>query len=87
MDNTIIEICSFGEGQSEWARWKGEAFRTSGGNTLVKYGTGGVIKEVTLDGATAWHVKWDADFDDDINKMVGHNILINDLYALCRGEE
>ena len=37
---------------------------------------------------TAWHVKWDADFEDDrFNKMVGHTILIDDLYALVRGWE
>ena len=66
--------------------YKGEAQRLDNGNTLVNYGTGGVIREVTPGKETAWHVKWDADFSDDhFNKMVGHTILIDDLYTLCRG--
>ena len=84
----LVEKWQYGRGGEEWARYKGEAVRLKGGNTLVNYGTGGVIREVTPDKETVWHVKWDADFADDrFNKMAGHNILINDLYALCRGWE
>jgi hypothetical protein len=45
-----------------------------------------VIREITSGLQTAWHVKFDApgasDFD---NKMVGHNVLIDDLYRLNGG--
>jgi len=67
----------------EWPRAKGMAIRVSNGNTLANYGTGGVIREITPDKRTAWHVKFDVpEGDDFFNKMVGHNELIDDLYAL-----
>ena len=56
------------------------------GNTLANYGSGGVIREITPDKQTAFHVKFDAPNGDDFyNKMVGHNELIDDLYALNGG--
>jgi hypothetical protein len=80
------EIWMYGEGIDDFPKAKGEAYRVPGGNTLVNYGTGGIIREVTQDGQTAWHVKYDADFENDYNnKMVGHTILIDDLYALTKG--
>ncbi len=80
------EIWRYGEGIDDFPRAKGEAYRVEGGNTLVNYGTGGIIREVTPDGLTAWHVIYDADFEVEFtNKMVGHTILIDDLYALTRG--
>jgi hypothetical protein len=86
-DNLIArEIWRYGEGVDDWPRWKGEAYPVAGGNRLVNYGCEGVIREVTQDNETAWNVKWDAAFADDlINKMVGHEILIDDLYALNKG--
>ncbi|HEU5076417.1 MAG TPA: hypothetical protein VFU02_19635 [Polyangiaceae bacterium] len=67
----------------EWPRAKGMAIRLENGNTLANYGTGGVIREITPGKQTAWHVKFDAPAGDDFfNKMVGHNELIDDLYAL-----
>jgi hypothetical protein len=88
-DNRIAsEFWQYGEGLDDWPRWKGEVFPVPGGNRLLNYGCGGVIREVAPDLEVAWEVKWDADFRiDDINKMVGHNILIDDLYALNRGWE
>lgn len=80
------EVWRYGEGVDDFPKWKGEAYRVQGGNTLVNYGTGGIIREVTPDGQTAWHVKYDADFEHDYtNKMVGHTILIDDLYGLTEG--
>ncbi len=82
----LVERWVYGEGMDEWPKFKGEAQRLEGGNTLVNYGTGGVIREVTPDKETVWHIKWDADFKDDhFNKMVGHIIPLDDLYTLCRG--
>lgn len=66
--------------------YKGMAMRIEGGNTLANYGTGGVIREITPDKQTAFRVKFDAEQGNDFfNKMVGHNVLINDLYALNGG--
>ena len=102
-DNRIAtEIWRYGDGLKDWPACKGEAFPVDGGNRLVNYGTAGLIREITADAEVAWDVKWDADFevppeirkvyddsftDDDINNMVGHNVLIDDLYALNEGWE
>ena len=40
--------------------YKGMAIRLPNGNTLANYGTGGVIREITPDKQTAFHVKFDA---------------------------
>jgi hypothetical protein len=70
----------------EWAMYKGMAIRLPNGNTLGNYGTGGAIREITPSKETAFHVKFDAPTGNDFfNKMVGHNVLINDLYALNGG--
>lgn len=70
----------------EFAASKGFALRLAGGNTLVNYGSGGVIREVTADKKTVFEVKWDVpEGDDYFNKMVGENLLIDDLYALNGG--
>ena len=66
--------------------YKGMAIRLPNGNTLGNYGTGGAIREITPDKRTAFHVKFDAPTGNDFfNKMVGHNVLIDDLYALNGG--
>jgi hypothetical protein len=81
----LIEKWIYNEGP-EWAMYKGMAIRLPGGNTLANYGTGGVIREITPDKRTAFLLKFDADRGDDFfNKMVGHNVLIDDLYALNAG--
>ena len=70
----------------EWAMYKGMAMRLAGGNTLANYGTGGVIREITPDKQTAFLVKFDSERGNDFfNKMVGHNVLLDDLYALNGG--
>jgi len=67
----------------EWPRAKGMAIRLPNGNTLANYGTGGVIRELTPLKRTAWLVKFDVVGGDDFyNKMVGHNVLVDDLYAM-----
>jgi hypothetical protein len=102
-DNKIAtEIWRYGEGLTDWPAVKGEVFPVAGGNRLVNYGAAGIIREVTPDLEVAWEVKWDAEFEippeirekfdetyteDDVNNMVGHNILIDDLYALNKGWE
>jgi hypothetical protein len=81
----LVETWFYNEGP-EWAMYKGMAIRVANGNTLANYGSGGVIREITPDKRTAFHVKFDAPNGDDFyNKMVGHNELIDDLYALNGG--
>jgi hypothetical protein len=70
-----------------WPVSRGMAMRLTNGNTLANYGTNGVIQEITADKRIAFQVKFDAPTpsNDFYNKMVGHNILIDDLYALNGG--
>ena len=84
-NKTLIEKWIYREG-NEWAMYKGMAIRLPNGNTLANYGTGGAIREITPDKQTVFHIKWDAPMGNDFyNKMVGHNVLIDDLYALNGG--
>ena len=85
-ENALSVRWEYDNDDGQWPMYKGEAVRLDNGNTLINYGTGGVIKEVTPEKTVVWSVKWDADFSDDhFNKMVGHMILLDDLYALTRG--
>jgi hypothetical protein len=82
---TLTELWYYDDGP-EWPQAKGMAFRLENGNTLGNYGTGGVIRELTPDGRTVFGVKFDVPGGSDyFNKMVGHNVLIGDLYALNGG--
>lgn len=84
---TLTEIWRYTEGP-EWPHAKGMAIRMANGNTLANYGTGGVIREITPTKQTAFMVKWDIPGNEDFyNKMVGHNELIDDLYALNGGPQ
>jgi hypothetical protein len=84
-NQVLVEKWFYNEGD-EWAMYKGMAIRLPNGNTLANYGTGGAIREITPDKQTAFHVRFDADGGNDFfNKMVGHNVLIDDLYALNGG--
>ena len=68
---------------AEWPRAKGMAIRLANGNTLGNFGEGGVIRELTPDKQTVFHVKFDvATGSDFFNKMVNHNVFVDDLYAL-----
>jgi hypothetical protein len=70
----------------EWAASRGMALRLSNGNTLINYGTGGVIREVTPAKKTVFIVKFDITSSNDMwNRLVGHNFLIDDLYMLNGG--
>jgi hypothetical protein len=85
VNRRLVETWVYTEGP-EWAMYKGMAIRLPNGNTLGNYGTGGFIREITPDKRTAFHVKFDVpEGDDFFNKMVGHNVLIDDLYALNGG--
>jgi hypothetical protein len=84
---TLTELWRYTEGR-EWPHAKGMAIRLENGNTLANYGTGGVIREITPAKETAFDVKWDLEGTEDFyNKMVGHNVLVDDLYALNGGPQ
>jgi hypothetical protein len=83
----LVEKWSYSMG-TEWPLSRGEVTRLPNGNYLGNYGSGGAIREITPDKRTVFHVKFDApdgNGGDFTNKMVGHQILINDLYALNGG--
>lgn len=72
----------------DWAAAKGFAIRLANGNTLVNYGTGGVIREVTPDKKTVFGVKFpapDPNGNPYFGRMVGNNVYVDDLYALNGG--
>jgi hypothetical protein len=70
----------------EWANAKGFVMRLANGNTLANYGTGGVIREITPDKKTVFHVKFPGGASNVYNnKMVGNNVYVDDLYALNGG--
>jgi hypothetical protein len=76
---TLTAIWGYGEGQSAWAKYSGEAVRLESGGTLINYGTGGEIREVSLAGELLWQVSWGEGY------TLGHTQLIDDLYALNDG--
>jgi len=81
----LIQKWIYSDGQ-EWPMYKGMVILLPNGNYLGNYGTGGVIREITPDKKTVFYVKFDVTTGDDFfNKMVGNNVLINDLYALNGG--
>jgi hypothetical protein len=81
----LVQKWVYSEGQ-EWAMYKGMAIRLPNGNTLANYGTGGVIREITPAKRTVFYVKFDvATGNDFFNKMVGNNVLVDDLYKLNGG--
>jgi hypothetical protein len=81
-NQVLTELWRYTDGP-EWPRSRGMAIRLENGNTLANYGTGGVIREITPDKATVFYVKFDIPSGDDAyNKLVGHNFLLDDLYAL-----
>jgi hypothetical protein len=86
-NQTLIERWFYNSGP-EWPMWKGMAILLPNGNVLANYGSGGVIREITPDKETVFHVKFDAPSGDDFfNKMVGHNVFVDDLYALNGGPD
>lgn len=78
-DGTLSLVWEYGEGVDEYAYYSGEAARLPGGNTLIAYGTGGALREVTPDGQVAW------DLDFGGKYLIGHLTLLDDLYALNSG--
>jgi hypothetical protein len=72
---TLRLVWSYGEGVDEYAYYAGEATRLANGNTLLNYGTGGALREITDDGTVVFEVDWGYIYP------LGHNELLDDLYA------
>jgi len=70
-----------------WPLSRGMALRLGNGNTLVNYGTNGIIQEITPDKRIVFQVKFDhpTGTNDFYNRLVGHNVMVDDLYALNGG--
>lgn len=59
--------------------YAGEATRLPNGNTLVNFGTDGVVHEITTaEAAVVWEIDW-------ADHLVGHLTPVDDLYALDAG--
>ena len=80
-NQALIEIWSYGEGVNHYATYAGEALRLASGHTLINYGTGADLREVTPEGDVVWELQWDDTY------LVGHVSLIQDLYEVARGPE
>ncbi len=72
----LVEVWSYGDADDPFADLHGEAIRMPGGNTLINYGTEGMLREVTPSGETAWEASWPG------ATMIGHITPVDDLYAL-----
>ena len=75
---TLSQVWNY-QGEDAYAIYAGEAARLDNGNTLVNYGTRGLIREITSDGQIAWSALFPG------LQLVGHDTLVTDLYALNRG--
>jgi hypothetical protein len=84
-NKTLTQKWIYSDG-NEWATFKGYNLRLANGNTLVNYGSGGVIRELTPDKKTAFEVSFLVTPGDGFNnKMVGNTVPVADLYALNGG--
>lgn len=75
---TLRRVWSYGHNTDDWADERGMVARVPGGNAIGNYGPTGVIVEITPDEELAWRIEFPG-------RLLGNNILIDDLYALNRG--
>ena len=77
-ENQVLrQVWSCGAGTGDEARYAGEAHRLPGGNTLLNYGAGSMIREYTPDCSVAWHLAWTN------NNLIGRAVFLEDLYAFA----
>lgn len=78
--HTLRLLWEFGEETyGDFASFGGGATRLPGGNTLVDYGDAGLVQEVGPSGEVVWELDWSR------SRLVGHPVLLDDLYALDQG--
>ena len=70
----LVEVWSCGEGTGDIGRYAGEAHRLAGGNTLLNYGDGGIIREYTPGCEVVWHLVWPG------GPLLGRAMFLDDLY-------
>ena len=73
---TLTEIWNYGRGEELYAYALGEARRYENGNTLVNFGTAGVLHEVDAEGGLVWAM------ETDVGQFFGRTHLAEDLSAL-----
>ncbi len=71
---TAEVIWSWGEGEGFFAKVLGEALRLPNGNTVVNFGSEGVVVEITPDGEVGWRLETPTGY------FPGHLTFIRDLY-------
>jgi hypothetical protein len=76
-DGVATQVWHYSE-PGYYGSYAGEAQRLSNGNTLINYGTDGVLREVTPEGVAAWELNWD-------DHLLGHVTPLDDLYTLDVG--
>lgn len=74
VDHVLEEIWSYGTGEGLYAHSGSQACRLANDNTLVSWGTTGVVREVTPEGELVWELQADAG-----NAFLGVT-LVDDLY-------
>jgi hypothetical protein len=77
VNQTLVNIWTFGEGDGVYGDQMGEAHRLPNGNVLQNYGTLARMREGTHDGEIAWDITWPSSSD------IGRSAPVPDLYALA----
>jgi hypothetical protein len=72
---TATQVWDYTPDAGYYGDYAGEATRLPNGNTLVNFGTDGVVQEVTPAREVVWELDWS-------NHLLGHLTPIDDLYAL-----
>ncbi|MDP2315673.1 MAG: hypothetical protein Q8P41_22435 [Pseudomonadota bacterium] len=75
---TARQLWSYTPAAGHYGDYAGEATRLPNGNTLVSFGTDGVVQEVGPNAEVAWEIDW-------ADHLAGHLTPVEDLYALDRG--
>lgn len=72
----LEQVWAYGAGMGIHARALGEAHRMRNGNTLINFGTAGLLREVSPDGTVLWEVQLDGE------DFFGRTQLIEDISGL-----
>ncbi len=75
-NHLLEEIWSYGKSEDIYAFAMGQVSRLSNGNTLVGFGTAGILREITPKGQVAWELLGGA------GTWFGQQVLLEDLYQL-----
>ena len=79
---TARQVWTYAPAAGYYGDYAGEATRLPNGNTLVNFGTDGVVQELLTDASPEATIVWEIDWD---NHLTGHLTPVEDLYALNGG--